>query len=752
VLAAAGTYEIVLVDDGSTDGTAEVAAAALGDDAQHLRVVRHEQKRGYAATVCDGLSASEGNVLAFVDGDGQFDPADIGRLLGELPDADLVTGYRAHRADPWHRSVVSGVMNLLVRILYGVRWRDVDCGLKVFKREVYTAALPLLATSALFNTELYFKAQRLGFRIRQLPVTHRPRLAGVRSGARLVPILRAVRDVVRLRVRLARRWSPTASGRRDAPVDRAVADPSLSDGAALRPPRRAWLWALPGAAALVLLRLPSFWEPHWYTDEAGYVTTAQSLLRGHVIYSQIWTNKPPLDLWIIAAVVRVFGASEAALHTLTLVSALLTLGAIFWAATRILGRRRAAVATLLAAIALGLPVLDAELALPEALLIAPVTWAGAIIAVRLATRAIEKPRTRSFEWWPVIAGALVAAGLAIQQTVLAELLAFTIALAISPRVGLRNAATFLGTTIVLTLAWLLPVIAIAGAHNVAFALVGFYIPFTQSVLPSSASGQLRHFAEVFIGAILVAGGAFLRRHGDRPTWFFVLWAGATLLVSAAAGQPYAHYLIPAVAPVALTLASIPVRLAWRSWQGLLRSSARVAPQLTGLVIAGVMGSVAGLDWVTPASPSPQVNASRNLNDYYGGALATAIRVQPRAEWDSSFDSRVSGDQAVANWLETEGLDGATAVVWSSDAWVYALADLQDDMPTPPIYNDEVLLGINGQVATYVAGMQPVVIVTSLDAVQEFPEIQHVLNSGYTATYFTFPDTIWVRTDIASQLP
>lgn len=752
MLAAAGTYEIVLVDDGSSDGTAEVAAAALGGDARHLRVVRHEEKRGYAATVCDGLRASEGNVLAFVDGDGQFDPEDIGRLLAELPDADMVTGYRAHRADPWHRSVVSGVMNLLVRLLYGVRWRDVDCGLKVFKREVYTAALPLLATSALFNTELYFKAQRLGLRIRQLPVTHRPRLTGRRSGARLVPILRAVRDVVRLRVRLARRWSPAADQRKNAPVDRAVPEPSSIDRAGPGSPQRAWLWALPGIVVLVLLRLPSFWEPHWYTDEAGYVTTAQSLLSGHVLYSQIWTNKPPLDLWIIAAVVRVFGVSEAALHAMTLISALLTVGAVFWAATRILGRRRAAVATLLAAIALGLPVLDAELALPEALLIAPVSWAGALIAVRLTARAGEDERTRPFEWWPIIAGALVATGLAIQQTVLAELLAFTIALAISPRVRARSVFLFAGTATALTLVWLLPVIAMAGASKVAFALVGFYIPFTQSVLPTSASGQLRHFAEVLIGAALVTGGAFLRRKSVQPTWFFVLWAGATLLVSAAAAQPYAHYLIPTVAPVALTLATIPVRLPQRSWHAALRSGARMTPQLTGLVIAGLMGSVAGLDWVTPASPSPQVNASRNLDDYYGGALATAIRVQPRAQWYSSFDSRVSGDQAVANWLETEGLEGATAVVWSSDAWVYALADLQDEMPTPPIYNDEVLLGINGPVATYVAGMQPVVIITSLDAVQEFPEIEGVLNSGYTATYFTFPDTVWVRADVASQLP
>ena len=748
--AAAATYEIVLVDDGSADGTAEIAAAALGDDARHLRVVRHDRQRGYATTVCDGLRAANGRVLAFIDGDGQFDPADIGRLMEQLREADFVTGYRAHRADPWHRSVVSGVMNLLVRIFYGIRWRDVDCGLKVFRHEVLSAASPILATSALFNTELYFKAQRLGFRIRQLPVTHRPRLSGRRSGARLVPILRALRDLVRLRVRLAREWSPkAAAGDRPTPRGKALAVPTPQE--TLRPWWRPWLGAVPAALAVVVLRLPSFWEPHWYTDEAGYVSTAQSLLRGHVLYSQIWTNKPPLDLWIIASVVRVFGASEAGLHALTLVSALVTLAAVYWAGSRIFGQRRAAFATLLAAIALGLPVLDAELALPESLLIAPVSWAGAIVAVRLAGNR-EQRASRRFAWWPLIAGVLVAAGIAIQQTVLAELLAFALALAISPRVRLRDCALFVSTVIVFTLAWLGPVIAMAGAGKVAFALVGFYVPFTQSVLPTSAGGQLWHFAEAFIAGALIVGGAFLRRTAARPTWFFVLWAGAALLVPGAAGQPYAHYLIPAVGPVALTIAGLRLPLPRRSLSASMRATARLAPQLTGLVIAAVMGSVAGLDWVTPAAASPLSNSSRNLNDYYGGALATALQQQPRADWDARFDSRVPADEAVATWIQNEKLSDATAVVWSSDAWVYALADLTVEVPTPPIYNDEVLLGINGQVAAYVATLQPDVIVTSTDAVQEFPEIQSVLKTGYVAMFFTDPDTVWVRADVASQLP
>jgi hypothetical protein len=174
--------------------------------------------------------------------------------------------------------------------------------------------------------------------------------------------------------------------------------------------------------------------------------------------------------------------------------------------------------------------------------------------------------------------------------------------------------------------------------------------------------------------------------------------------------------------------------------------------MAGLAIAAAMGSVAGLDWVTPAAPSPLFNATRNLDDYYGGALATAVLQQPRSDWDLRFDSRVPGDEAVAAWIEHEGLSDATAVVWSSDAWVYALADLEVLVPTPPIYNDEVLLGINGQVATYVAKLTPAVIVTSSVTVLASPEINNVVKSGYVALFVTDPDTVWVRADMASRLP
>jgi dolichol-phosphate mannosyltransferase len=217
VLAEGGrTYEIVLVDDASGDHTVAAARAAMGEDARNLTVVTHKQQRGYAITVCDGLRASRGKVLAFMDGDGQFDPRDLGRLIAALDHADMVAGIRKRRADPWYRSFVSGVYNRVVRIAFGIRERDFDCGLKTFTREVWNGVTPIRARSAVFNPEMFFKAHRLGFRVIQMEVEHLPRLAGRRSGGRLIPVARAMRDVIRLRLSLAMNWRPEGARRERA--------------------------------------------------------------------------------------------------------------------------------------------------------------------------------------------------------------------------------------------------------------------------------------------------------------------------------------------------------------------------------------------------------------------------------------------------------------------------------------------------------------------------------------------------------
>jgi 4-amino-4-deoxy-L-arabinose transferase-like glycosyltransferase len=511
----------------------------------------------------------------------------------------------------------------------------------------------------------------------------------------------------------------------------------------LRLPARtsALWWTAPSFLVFTVLRLPSFFEPHWYTDEASYVSVARSLLRGRVLYSQIWNNKPPLQSWTIAADVRIFGTSEVGLHLLTYLTGAIALAAVAFAAARLLGPRRACVATLLGALALGLPLLDAELALPESLLIAPVTWAGAILLVHVDPRRAVRSSHR-LAAWPFILGALVAAGIAYQQTVVAEAAAFGLVIAVSPQARWRELLAYVGTVVTITLAWLGVAIATAGAGKVAFALVGFYIPYTRSVLPSNAGGVVAHIAAVGVAGLLLLGGAITSRRLGTATWAIVVWATAALLVAAMAGQPYAHYLTAAAAPVCLAVAAIPLP---RRLPSMRRTAAlRMLPGVAGLVVAAALARVTGVDWVPEWAPSPAQNTSRTLTQYYGGAVQAAVQGDD-SDWDQLFDVHVPADKAVAAWIAAHGYSGASAVVWSSDAWVYSLADLPVLMPTPPIYNDEVLLGNNGPVADAVAAIDPTLIIVSDDAESQWPEITPVLDGGaYTLVFGSGPIDIWLR--------
>jgi 4-amino-4-deoxy-L-arabinose transferase-like glycosyltransferase len=507
--------------------------------------------------------------------------------------------------------------------------------------------------------------------------------------------------------------------------------------------------AIPGLLVLAVLRLPSLMEPHWYTDEAGYLNVARQLLQGKILYLQTWNNKPPLMLWTFALDVKLFGTSEIALHVLTLITGAVTIAAVVWAASRLYTPRRALIAGVIAAVILGLPIVDAELALPESLLIAPLTWAGAIILVHIL-RGDRSDAPRRFPWWPLGAGVLMAAAIAYQQTSVAETSAFFLAMLLAPKLLRRDAFVFLGTVAVITLAWLGVAIITAGAGKVAFALAGFYVNYTKAALPSSAAGGLAHFGLALAATVLIAAGAIAGRRRDRVDWVVMLWAGATLVVTAVAGQEYPHFLTPAVAPLSLLVVGLPAPS--RGWLRGHSTRDLIGPglQAVGLVIAILMAKVAGLDWV-PIPPS--ATNSHTLSDYYGGAAWAAFDPTWRTTWLDDFDYRVAGDAKVVAWITRNGFGGDTAVVWSYDAWIYALANLQIIMPTPPIYNDEVLLGSGGPVETYVAAKQPVLIMVDVKSQVLFPEITTLLNSGeYIDEYQTYPYTVWVRADSVSRVP
>jgi glycosyltransferase involved in cell wall biosynthesis len=193
-------FNVIIVDDGSTDDTGPVAESLGRELGIDVRVVRHEHKSGYGAAVGDGLRAADLEYTAFTDADGQLDVADLAVLVPLLKNADLIGGWRLSREDPAFRSVISGVFNRLVLLTLRIEVKDVNCALKLIRTESLDH-FELCSKSALINAELYWKVQESGGRFAQIGVPHHPRRMGRRSGGRLLPILRATKELMELRFR-----------------------------------------------------------------------------------------------------------------------------------------------------------------------------------------------------------------------------------------------------------------------------------------------------------------------------------------------------------------------------------------------------------------------------------------------------------------------------------------------------------------------------------------------------------------------
>jgi glycosyltransferase involved in cell wall biosynthesis len=188
----ADRFEVVVVDDGSRDGTRAVAAALAAADPR-VRVVVHERNRGYGAAVRSGLAATRMPWVLLTDGDLQFDLAELERFLPAAASHDLVAGYRMDRADPAARRLAAHAWNVLMRRSFGVTLRDVDCAFKLLRGDA-ARALPLRSEGAMVSTELLVRAAAAGWRIEEVGVHHRPRQAGEPTGGDLRVIARAFRE------------------------------------------------------------------------------------------------------------------------------------------------------------------------------------------------------------------------------------------------------------------------------------------------------------------------------------------------------------------------------------------------------------------------------------------------------------------------------------------------------------------------------------------------------------------------------
>jgi glycosyltransferase involved in cell wall biosynthesis len=194
-------HEIVVVDDGSADRTAQLVRAA-GESDPRVRLVTHEGNRGYGEALRSGFLATELDFVFFTDADLQFDLDELEGFLQYAGTVDVVAGYRLNRQDPLPRRLMAYGWNLLVRVLFYVPVRDIDCAFKLFDRRVLRE-IEIESVGAMVNTELMVKLGRAGASVVEVGVSHRPRRAGEARGANPQVIATAFREVYRMRKRLA---------------------------------------------------------------------------------------------------------------------------------------------------------------------------------------------------------------------------------------------------------------------------------------------------------------------------------------------------------------------------------------------------------------------------------------------------------------------------------------------------------------------------------------------------------------------
>ena len=189
----AKNWEILIIDDGSSDRTLEIAKDLAKKHSQ-VSVVSHHPNRGYGAALKEGFLHAKYDTVVFVDGDNQFDFSQVTKFVEKIAYADMVIGYRKNRQDHPFRHFLMNGLKVWDLALFGFYFRDIDCGFKMFRKDALEKIFPLRSEGAMITTEILAKAIRKNLKILQVEVDHYPRKFGDQSGGNLRVISRAVHE------------------------------------------------------------------------------------------------------------------------------------------------------------------------------------------------------------------------------------------------------------------------------------------------------------------------------------------------------------------------------------------------------------------------------------------------------------------------------------------------------------------------------------------------------------------------------
>lgn len=197
-------FEVIVVDDGSRDYTAEVLDELAQVYVPHVRIIHHPQNRGYGGALRSGFAAASKEWIFYTDGDAQYDPHELTRLVAAAgDDVDMVNGYKIERNDPLHRIIIGRLYQAGVKLMFGLKLRDVDCDFRLMRRRIFES-VRLEADSGVICVELMSKVQYAGFRLAEVPVHHFHRAYGTSQFFNWQRVARTLLALARLwrRIRL----------------------------------------------------------------------------------------------------------------------------------------------------------------------------------------------------------------------------------------------------------------------------------------------------------------------------------------------------------------------------------------------------------------------------------------------------------------------------------------------------------------------------------------------------------------------
>src|SRR5262245_40504038 len=314
-------YEVLVVDDGSTDETAALAAAEARV-VPRVRVVSLGRNAGYGAALRRGLQEARFDRVAFTDAHGQFDLREMSRLLPRAKDFDVVCGYAIDRQDHWTRKFYSRGYNLLVRVLLGTRVRDCDCALKILRRD-QMLALGLESEDFFINAELLTRSRLAGHTVTEVGVSHLPRVRG-QSKVSILHVFPVFAALIRFW------WSKVLFSAPDSKVKIPV-----KSGAR-------WAAGIVLAMVSTLMLVPNLSYPLVDPDESRYAEVSREMLEAgdYIVptrFGKPYLDKPPLLYWLTAGSFRAFGVSESSARLVPALAAMLTVMATYALGARLIG-------------------------------------------------------------------------------------------------------------------------------------------------------------------------------------------------------------------------------------------------------------------------------------------------------------------------------------------------------------------------------------------------------------------------------